>query len=189
MTFTNRIIIITFIIFSSGCVSVKPLTELEKSNLDNPPQKIVAEVDAVIDAAVKFIDRSESKAVLGGRTLNPTETQYALELGIKSPEKVHIKVQKEFPVPEDSALLNEFEKLGFGSRFEGGRTNGYGIFLKPKYSENQSIIEHELVHVLQMERMGKRAFLRKYLLEAKTVNYFNMPLEVEAFEKTEHDQF
>ncbi len=184
----NKVVFLS-LLFLAGCVFVQPLTEQEKAQLENPSQETLVRIDKILDEAVLFVRKSETEVLSDGRGLNPEEIEYASKLGINQPERIRIKYARKFPIPENNALLKEFKELGFGSWFEGGRTNGYGIFIKPRFAKNKSIIEHELVHVLQMQRMGLQAFLKQYLIEAMTVNYFNMPLEVEAFEKTEGDKF
>jgi hypothetical protein len=42
------------------------------------------------------------------------------------------------------------------------------------------VLRHELVHVLQYERLGRRAFLQQYIHDGLLRGYFDSPLEAEA---------
>ena len=86
-------------------------------------------------------------------------------------------------MPADAELLIEARRYGLGSRSEGGRANGYVIMLKPRLADDKIIIAHELVHVGQHDRMGRAAFLRRYLIELEMMGYARSPLELEAYEK------
>jgi hypothetical protein len=52
-----------------------------------------------------------------------------------------------------------------------------------------TIAQGKLIANLQAETMGLRPFTRQYLMEAMTYGYFDMPLEAEAFNKTEEGKF
>ena len=57
----------------------------------------------------------------------------------------------------------------------------YGIFVRSDCWRNRALIAHELVHVMQYERLGGiLPFLRDYLFQCMTVGYANAPLEQEA---------
>lgn len=70
-----------------------------------------------------------------------------------------------------------------GSSHEGGRTFGYAIMLKPRFAGNSTIRTHELVHVSQHDRLGRKAFVRRYLIEMEMMGYVRAPLELEAYQK------
>ena len=173
----------------AGCVSFKSTSETATTAQRMPSEKTVLKVDAILDKAMAFQKTSEATALSEGRQLTKDEAEYAKQLGIKHPEKIRITHQWRFPKPLDEALLVEFNQLGFGSLLEGGRTNGYGIFIKPYFPNKSAIIRHELVHVKQAESMGLRPFTRQYLIEAMTYDYFDIPLETEAFNQTEGEKY
>jgi hypothetical protein len=54
------------------------------------------------------------------------------------------------PVPDDSGLRQYFEQIGIAPR---GMTFGHGIVIKDGYFARH-LIAHELVHILQYERLG-----------------------------------
>ncbi len=130
----------------------------------------------------------EAELLPQGRALSARELDVARKLGVSNPEKVRVVVLEAFPMPSDSELFVEAERYGLGSKFEGGRTNGYVIMLKPRFAENQIVLTHELVHVSQHDRMGRKAFLRRYLVEMEMLGYTRSPLELEAHAKQSHVQ-
>lgn len=109
--------------------------------------------------------------------------ELARKLGVIQPERIRIVVLDKFPMPADPELLAEASGYGLGSYFEGGRTMGYAIMLKPRYANNPVVVSHELVHVSQHDRMGREAFLLRYLLEMEIVGYARSPLELEAYDR------
>jgi hypothetical protein len=84
-------------------------------------------------------------------------------------------------MPDDAELRTEAEGYGLGSPLEGGRTHGKVILIKPHLAENQTVLRHEFVHVAQQDRMGRDAFLRRYLVEMEILGYARSPLELEAY--------
>jgi hypothetical protein len=55
-----------------------------------------------------------------------------------------------------------------------------GIFIKEKYKDDKTLLEHELVHWKQYKRMGSLVFLLRYLFQFIVIGYDTMPLELEA---------
>lgn len=55
-----------------------------------------------------------------------------------------------------------------------------GIFIKEDYKEDETLLEHELIHWKQYKRMGSIVFLLRYLFQFITIGYDTMPLELEA---------
>ena len=181
--------IIPVVMLVAGCVSFKSKAEMEASSAVEPTASTMGKVDKLLHSAMIFQNASQSLALSKGRELTETEVAYAIELGVRHPEKVRIYQRWRFPKPQDKVLLAEFNKLGFGSWLEGGRSNGYGVFIKSYFPHKDATLRHELVHVMQAEKMGLWAFTRQYLVEAMTYSYFNMPLEMEAFEKAEGESY
>lgn len=70
----------------------------------------------------------------------------------------------------------------FGLSFAGtiGMALGYGIYLQRAYAGDRALLLHELAHVAQYERLGRRRFLRRYLRECLTHGYPFSELEAEA---------
>jgi len=95
----------------------------------------------------------------------------------------------QIPTPEDPALRDAAEKLNLVSPTMRGLALGYGIFILQEHWNERGLVTHELVHVLQHERLGGiRPFLKAYLAECAQHCYPNGPLEKEAIEVTERFQ-
>jgi len=149
----------------------------------NNPAAVAEKVERLLPVVFEWYTRTERQLLPQGRPLSPAEQQRARELGVLEPDKVRVVVLQTFPLPEQEAVRQEAVKHGFGSPDEGGRTHGYLIMVKPEYKDNSILLSHELVHVAQLDRMGREAFLREYLTELETLGYAKAPLELEAYAK------
>ena len=179
----KEIIIALMFVFMSGCTlhHKSPMSKVE----------VTQKVDNLMDEVYKFAHKSELYAQQHGRKLTPNEVNYAKSLGIKHPEKIRVFMTKELPVPENKEVLKGFKELGYDSAFVAGVTYGYGIFIKPSWLpkwlyDTDAILAHELVHVRQVEEaQNYKVFLRRYLIQAFSYEYFAMPYENEAFKSME----
>jgi hypothetical protein len=156
-------------------------TAQELQALDSPPVDINAKIEYFFPRVLAWYESVEAELLPHGRALSGPELEVARRLGVLNPEKVRVVLLDAFPMPSDPELLVEAERYGLGSRFEGGRTNGYVIMLKPWLAENKTVLAHELVHGSQHDRMGRKAFLRRYLIEMEILGYARSPLELEAY--------
>lgn len=172
---TIRTVIGTLIISLAGCQSV--------NNPPNVEPAVSEKIERLLPVVLEWYTRTEQQLLPQGRFLTQPELQRASELGVKAPQEVRVVVLETFPLPENEVVRQEAIKHGFGSPDEAGRTHGHLIMLKPEYQGNAVILSHELVHVAQIDRMGREAFLRQYLTELETVGYERSPLELEAYSK------
>lgn len=188
MTSCLKLSVVTFAVCAvlAGCMIVRKPTPEEVQALDAPPANIKAKVDHFLPRALSWYNAVEAELLPQGRALSVHEIEIARTLGVSHPEQVRIVALEEFPMPSDPELLAEAERFGLGSRQEGGRTMGYLIMLKPWVEGNATVIAHELVHVGQQARMGRPAFLRRYLVEMEMMGYARSPLELEAYAKQGH---
>ena len=170
----------TTLVFS-GCVVVSKPSPEELKSLDSPPPELTAKLAHFLPATLAWYNSVEAQLLPKGRPLSAQEQKVARGLGVKHPNDVRVVVLTEFPMPTDPELFVEAKRIGLGSSLEGGRTIGYAVMLKPRYAANREILTHELVHVEQQERMGRSAFLRRYLLELEVLGYARSPLELEAY--------
>lgn len=168
----------------TGCTLMRKPSAEQLRALDQPPAEVVAKIDKYLARSVAWYDKSEGEMLAQGRPLTPAELKMAARIGVANPEKVRIVVLEKFPMPEDPELRAEAENYGMGSFWEGGRTVGHSIVLKPSY-EKPKVIFHELVHVAQVEKLGHEGFLRRYFIEMLVVGYFKAPLELEAYTRQE----
>ena len=179
----RRGILLTVAIVLSGCVIVTKPTAQELQTIESPPPALSTKLKHFLPPTLAWYDSVEAQLLPIGRPLSAQEQEVARGVGVKAPSEVRVVVLKEFPMPPDPELRVEAERFGLGSSFEGGRTTGYAVMLKPRYATNREVLTHELVHVGQQERMGHSAFLRRYLLEVEVLGYARSPLELEAYAK------
>jgi hypothetical protein len=167
----------------SSCAAAKPqmTSAQELAALEHPTSAITTKINQYYPVVLSWYQQSEQKLLTQGRLLSKDEQAIALHLGVKHPERVRVLVLKQFPLPEDAQLQQEAKRYGLGTDWEGGRTMGYAILLKPQVAEDQNILAHELIHVRQIERMGTAGFIKRYLLELEVLGYARSPLELEAY--------
>lgn len=160
----------------------RPMSQ-ELAALDAPPAELGAWIDGLLPRALGWYDTAEAGLLPRGRPLSDAEAAIARRLGVADPARVRVVVLDEFPLPDDPQLLALARRHGLGGRQEGGRTMGQAVLLKPRVAADPVVLAHELVHVAQQERMGRAAFLRRYLLELQMLGYARSPLELEAYAK------
>ena len=162
---------------------VRAPSSKELHALDRPPIDVAAKVEKLLPQALEWYENVEGQLLPQGRPLSETEVAIARKLEVLYPERVRVVVLERFPMPENRELRVQAKRYGMGSYFEGGRTFGYAIMLKPRYADNPTVISHELVHVSQHDRLGRTAFVRRYLVEMEMMGYARSPLELEAYQK------
>ena len=167
----------------TGCMIVRAPSVKELHSLDRPPIDVVAKIEKLFPQALEWYDQVEGQLSPIGRPLSETELAVARKLKVLHPKHVRVVVLARFPMPENRELRVQAQRYGMGSYFEGGRTFGYVIMLKPRYADNLTVISHELVHVSQYDRLGRAAFVRRYLVEMEIMGYARSPLELEAYQK------
>lgn len=84
------------------------------------------------------------------------------------------------PVPVPRWMLWLGKRFGLPVFAPIGMTLGRGIYLVPGH---ESSLPHELVHVLQYQRLGIFRFMEAYVGQCLTAGYHEAPLECEAREK------
>ena len=177
------IIVVVIFLFASGC------TLHQKSSLGKT--EVTQKVDNIMDEVYTFVLKSEKYAQEYGRKLTDNELKYAKAIGLKYPEKVRVVFSSDFPVPTNKEVLKGFKELGYDSILVAGVTYGHGIFIKPSWLPNwlynkDAILAHELIHVRQVEKdESYKIFIRKYLIQAFSHEYFDIPYEKEAYHETE----
>ena len=56
----------------------------------------------------------------------------------------------------------------------------FGIYINKSQSDNNLLLQHEMVHWKQYRRTGAILFYLRYLVENVIYGYDNMPMEIEA---------
>ncbi|MBT2335261.1 hypothetical protein J7E49_15250 [Variovorax paradoxus] len=176
-----NLVLLACIMALPGCMIVRNPTPQELSALDNPPFEVQSKVAQLLPKVEAWYSEVEIQLAPFGRPLTAEEARTAIELGVAEPEKVRVVVLDEFPMPKDEQLLGEAKKHGLGNWSEGGRSNGRVVLLKPRVAQSPAVLRHELVHLAQQDRMGRTAFLRRYLIELEMMGYARSPLELEAY--------
>jgi len=173
-------LLLALLFFTTGC------TLHQKSTLSKV--QITEKVDKLIDEVLVFALKSEAYALEHGRKLTVSETKYAKSIGVKHPEKVRVMISSDFPVPTNKEVLKGFKELGFDSMLVAGVTYRYGIYIKSSWLVSKEyVLAHELIHVRQVEKTNNwKKYLRQYLIQAFSYEYFEMPYEHEAYKTTEN---
>ncbi len=166
-------ILSSLILLLSACSNSKPTSE-ELALLDHPPEQIQAKINALVPLALKWYGEVEESLYQKGRSLTEAEKKQAIELGVRNPQRIRVLILEKFPEPKNQ-IANHY--------FEGARTMGNIILIKPQYKDNSVILCHELVHIAQIDRMGLKQFLKRYALEREILGYSRSLLENEAYAK------
>lgn len=175
------LLLLSCCLIQASDVCAGELTAAQQQALLSPPDKVMQEIDHFLPLLLDWYAEAETSLLPQGRPLKPAEMRIAHMLAIREPDKVRIVVQEVFPLPDDPELRASAETSGMGS--EDARTMGDAILLKPYLHEDPTVIAHELVHLAQHDRMGRAAFMRRYLTELEVLGYDAAPLEVEAYER------
>lgn len=146
-------------------------------------QSKASKLENLLPEAFAWYEATETKLLTQGRALSKIETRTAIALGVAHPERVRVVVLRNVPMPANPILLKMAKRFGFGSRLEIGRTMGYAILVKPQGAKDPTVVGHELVHVAQQDRLGRKQFVRQILTELATVGYGKSTLELEAYAK------
>jgi len=163
-----------------GCASNLTPSAEELKAMEQPSAADAAWLNSVAPKAIKWFLAQETRLLKQGRPLAADEMELARRMGVQHPEKVRVLVLAQFPLPDDPELAAQVKPLGLNSDDAGGFGMGYAVLVKPQFEGRRWLLAHELVHVSQRERIGTDAFIRRYLLELKTVGYSRSPLEMEA---------
>jgi Domain of unknown function (DUF4157) len=119
---------------------------------------------------VQWITQRQKICMEIGERLSSKGTRDALTIGIRQIDEVRIMVEGEISLPTDPGLLQLFLKSGLGA--VNGITCGHGIFVRPD-AYSRHLIAHELVHVLQYERIGGiEPYLKAYVAEIVSPPYY-----------------
>lgn len=115
-----------------------------------------------------------------GRTLSSLEKEFASNIGIKKVDRIRVlSVNAIRPLPES---LQEVAERYLNTDISSGITFGHVIFVRKDYEGIfNSLVKHELTHVLQVERLGGwKNFIEEYIKEVIQHGYEKAPMEIEA---------
>lgn len=90
-------------------------------------------------------------------------------------EKIKIIYIEEIPLPKELLQYREFQ---YKPR---GLAVGNGIYIDKKYRDDETLLKHEIIHVIQYNRFNSiDNFIKQYIKEYLEYGYIEMPLEKEA---------
>lgn len=128
----------------------------------------------------RWILRHERKIRRKGRPLTRAERAGARDIGLTDSGRVRILVVDRIPLPAGwlRRRIARFSPVVLADPV--ALTAGHGIYLCRSRQEQRVVLRHELAHVRQYERLGQRAFLRRYIRDCLLEGYHDSPLEREA---------
>lgn len=175
------ILIIVFTLASCSFVRVS-LSKEEREKIVNPPADIQSYVDKYIGDVYKFMSEYHNNfSSTDIKSLSTCMLGRAEFLGVINPKKIQVIITNDLPIPKKGTNLYPVYLKTLGDpRNVGAMVFGYNIYIKPFYSRSYNILIHELIHILQYQKYGEKAFLRKYMIDSQIVAYAQIPFESEA---------
>lgn len=134
----------------------------------------------LVPPVYRWLRRQETIICRHGRPLGAEEVGFAQALGLASPDRIRIRTVSRIPLPLGWLLkaIARFSRVVLAN--PAALTAGRGIYVLEGLDGDRALIRHELVHVRQYERLGRRAFLKRYIRGCLVYGYEGSPLEVEA---------
>jgi hypothetical protein len=122
--------------------------------------------ETLLPVANAWAEELERAILESGVALTESQLADARLIGVLQPERVRLLRVAQIPLPTDPALAAAVSAAGFISPVTAGLVVRYGIFIRNHCWGQRHIVVHELVHVMQYERLGGfNGFLRPYLAE------------------------
>ncbi|MGC8560954.1 MAG: hypothetical protein ACP5O1_09780 [Phycisphaerae bacterium] len=107
----------------------------------------------------------------------------AIQMGVQKPDSIRIAVVDELPKPSAELKLLA-EQLRILTPTTISLTYSHLIVIKRSAPNHDELVQHGLVHALQIERCGSvQAFLREYLEQCLEYGCENCPMELEVRSK------
>ena len=142
---------------------------------------VAANLDRLLPLAASWVQRQERRMLRLGLPLSDVELSDARAIGVVEPEQVRLVQLDRVPFPTDPMLRTAAATIQFLTPATRGLALRYGIFVRSDCWRDRDLIAHELVHVMQYERLGGiLPFLRRYLSECIRIGYPAAPMEQEA---------
>jgi hypothetical protein len=120
------------------------------------------------------------------RPLTDQERADAVQMGVQKPDSIRIAIVDELPEPSPE-LKHLAEQLRILTPTTNSLTYSHLIVIKRSAPHQDELVQHGLVHALQVERCGSvRAFLREYFEQCLEYGKDNCPMELEVRSKVSH---
>jgi hypothetical protein len=139
---------------------------------------------AALPFACLWFKLHQRRILSHGRAPTANERCLAEALGIEHADRIRFWSVERVPSPGGVLLSGLGRIAGLSTHGAKGMALGHGIYLETAQASRPSLVAHELVHVLQYEKLGGTwPFLRDYLRQCLTEGYWSAPMEIEAREK------
>jgi hypothetical protein len=113
------------------------------------------------------------------RPLTDQERAAAVQMGVQKPDSIRIAIVDELPEPSPE-LKHLAEQLRILTPTTNSLTYSHLIVIKRSAPHQDELVQHGLVHALQIERCGSvQAFLREYFEQCLEFGKENCPMELE----------
>ena len=144
-------------------------------------QTTLDRIEDLLPIAAQWATEQERRVLCEGVRLNEIEMGDAKAIGVRHPERVRLLRVDMVPVPAHPMLRAAAASMNFLTAAPRGLALNYGVFVRADHWRDRALIAHELVHVLQYQRLGGvLPFLQTYICQCATLGYPNAPLELEA---------
>jgi len=144
-------------------------------------QTTLDRIEDLLPIAAQWATEQERRVLCEGVRLNEIEMSDAKAIGVRYPERVRLLRVDMVPVPAHPMLRAAAASMNFLTAAPRGLALNYGVFVRADHWRDRALIAHELVHVLQYQRLGGvLPFLQTYICQCATLGYPNAPLELEA---------
>ena len=142
----------------------------------------------VLSPVTNWATRTGEEIIGRGRSLNEAQLALARRIGVTRPDQVRYQVVEMLPRPPA-----ELDMLARHGHVLTPATEsvmlGYGICVRRDVDNIEYWLVHELVHVMQFERIGNlREFIRQYVANCLEYGHDESPFEIEAQTITEYLQ-
>ena len=77
-------------LLSQGCSTARPVADVDRARIDNPPEAVTAQVESWLPAAEDFVNSSERAIAVQGRALTESERKLTAAVGVAYPEAVRV---------------------------------------------------------------------------------------------------
>jgi len=183
--------LLIFITLFSACV---PTDVAQDTNWQTGPTLLVDSASAEDIAwrdqykphAVNWARDMIAASADNGRPLTKEETATARKVGVSHPDTVRVIMVDRIPLPETGPFAEAIKPFGLIPENVSGLTVGPIIFVDRSGElpfPFTTVLQHELVHVAQYEKLGLDGLYSEYLLALRVVGPRAIPLELEAYEK------
>ena len=117
------------------------------------------------------------------RPLTDQERAEAVQMGVLKPDSIRVAIVDELPEPSAELKLLA-EQLRILTPTTNSLTYSHLIVIKRSAPNQDEMVQHGLVHALQIERCGSvRTFLREYFAQCLEYGKENCPMELEVRSK------